>query len=354
MGNVNLAVVSGQRIIQAQDLHLNAQAATVKAVKGARYVLAEGDKLGAPENITLKRQGKNLLVMPEGSQGEPQLVIENFYDYPGELVGMSESGEWHNYVSANADSAQETAALQDGDVSPVLLSSETTAAFEHLSMDSNALTLGLIALGALSTATALVFLTKSHGGDEHKEDSPQSALEAEPHTAAHAVITTMQDNMGSEQGAVMPGAVTDDNTPTLEGGGQLPGSSVEIRDNGKVIGSAIADKDGNWSFTPETALPDGKHDLVVVITDPQGNVSLPSDPTPIVIDTSSIADSSEPLPDTAPEIAPLSMEDLLPAQSDMGDWAQFTLPEEMPLAMPMSAPGEDPITDLLNHSGLPF
>jgi len=354
MGNVNLAVISGQRIIQAQDLHLNAQAATVKAVKDARYVLAEGDKLGAPENITLKRQGKNLLVMLEGSQGEPQLIIENFYDHRGELVGMSESGQWHSYVSANADSAQDPAVLLDGDVSPVLLSSEPAPAFDHLSMDSNALAMGLIALGALSAVTALVFLTKSHGGENHKEDSPPSSMEAEPQPEPHALIDAVRDNVGSEQGAVMPGAVTDDNMPTLQGGGQLPGSSVEIRDNGIVIGSAIADKGGNWSFTPETALPDGKHDLVVAITDPQGNVSLPSDPTTIVIDTSSIADSSEPLPDTASEIGALSLEDLLPAQSDMGDWAQFTLPEEMPLAMPMNATGEDPTTDLLNQNGLPF
>ncbi|MCP6606634.1 hypothetical protein NL500_31025, partial [Klebsiella pneumoniae] len=66
---VNAAVVKDKTIIQAEVLQSNPQgkAVKIKAVKGGKYILAEGEGGVAPENITLKRVGDDLYVALEGT-----------------------------------------------------------------------------------------------------------------------------------------------------------------------------------------------------------------------------------------------------------------------------------------------
>ncbi|PPX66766.1 hypothetical protein C5L41_29910, partial [Pseudomonas aeruginosa] len=93
------------------------------------------------------------------------------------------------------------------------------------------------------------------------------------------------DDIGSIQGPIGNGQVTDDNKPTLNGSGEA-GSTVTITDNGLVIGEVVVDESGKWTFTPGQALEDGEHQFEVVVTDPAGNVSEPSDAYVVVVDTS--------------------------------------------------------------------
>ncbi|MRT44247.1 hypothetical protein GJV09_23210, partial [Enterobacteriaceae bacterium RIT702] len=51
------------------------------------------------------------------------------------------------------------------------------------------------------------------------------------------------------------------------------------------IGSAVADENGGWQFTPDTPLNDGAHDFTVIVTDPAGNSSEESDPYTVIVDT---------------------------------------------------------------------
>ncbi|WP_455846478.1 Ig-like domain-containing protein, partial [Pantoea agglomerans] len=67
-------------------------------------------------------------------------------------------------------------------------------------------------------------------------------------------IGDIRDDVGPIQGSVAPGETTDDTTPTLEGTGLQPGDVVTIIDNGQPIGSAVADENGGWTFTPDTPL----------------------------------------------------------------------------------------------------
>jgi hypothetical protein len=50
------------------------------------------------------------------------------------------------------------------------------------------------------------------------------------------------------------------------------------------VGTAIVGDDGKWEVTPENPLAEGKHEAVVVITDPAGNASEPSDPVEFIVD----------------------------------------------------------------------
>jgi hypothetical protein len=104
-------------------------------------------------------------------------------------------------------------------------------------------------------------------------------------TAPPAPVTglTVTDDVGAEQGALTSGATTDDNTPTFSGKAE-GGSTVTILDNGKAIGSVVADSNGNWTFTPGTALENGAHDFTTTVTDPAGNTSAEGEHLTVTVD----------------------------------------------------------------------
>ena len=95
----------------------------------------------------------------------------------------------------------------------------------------------------------------------------------------------VDDNVGNDQGLIENGGSTDDRTPTFTGDGR-PGTSVEIIDNGKTIGTAIVGEDGKWEYTPPVpGLDDGKHEIVIVPVDKDGNKGEPSPGYEIIVDT---------------------------------------------------------------------
>ena len=130
-----------------------------------------------------------------------------------------------------------------------------------------------------------VNVTDAAGNTSPSTAAGSIIIDTTPPGASDIVIT---DNTGPVSGTITEGGVTDDTTPTISGKTE-PGSSVVILDNGVAIGTVIADADGNWSFTPETALDDGEHALTLTITDPSGNNSNSLPAGVIVVDTSAPA-----------------------------------------------------------------
>ncbi|VXD01324.1 conserved hypothetical protein [Enterobacterales bacterium 8AC] len=109
-------------------------------------------------------------------------------------------------------------------------------------------------------------------------------------------ISGVVDDQGTVQGPIANGGSTDDTKPTLNGKGE-PGDTIIVTDNGSKIGETTVDENGNWTFTPETALSEGQHDIAVIIEDKAGNQSQPSDPWVVIVDTT---------PPVAPTIGSLS------------------------------------------------
>ncbi|CAM1631455.1 FG-GAP repeat [Bartonella apihabitans] len=124
-------------------------------------------------------------------------------------------------------------------------------------------------------------------------------------------IDRVTDDVGAIQNDVGSGESTDDTTPTIIGSGAKPYQTVNIYDqeensNGekgesKLIGSAIADGEGKWSFTPPSPLGgDTTHHLSATTVDEVGNESEHSSdynvivdiksPEPIANDTVSVTD----------------------------------------------------------------
>ena len=98
-------------------------------------------------------------------------------------------------------------------------------------------------------------------------------------------LDTVNDNVaGGVTGNLTAGQVTNDNTPTLSGTGAL-GSTIHILNNGVEIGTTTVDSNGNWTFTPGTALGDGNYNIRVNATDAVGNVSANSPVFAFTVDT---------------------------------------------------------------------
>src|SRR5690606_31447065 len=94
--------------------------------------------------------------------------------------------------------------------------------------------------------------------DAAGNEGPQSAAydlivdTAAPVTAPS--IDAIDDNVAPVLGNVADGATTNDTMPTLDGSGAEPNGTVNIYDSGTLLGTAIADATGAWSFTPATDL----------------------------------------------------------------------------------------------------
>jgi len=282
--NVNVSVIDGKTVTAVHEAGrtVAGQPVRVQAIAGGQYLLAEGEKVFAPENISLKRVGKDLHIALEGGDlDQPALIIEGFYEHEGQLVGMAEDSTYHAYVAVDGDDEAGAAFLIEGVPSAQALGGAELVGFgEGLGTLFGGiftpLALGLGALGLIGAGLVI---------DAVRDDSNDKPLPLpEPEVPAQPQIGQILDNVGAAQGALVPGQVTDDTTPTFVGIGQ-PGDTVSVIDNGMPIGEVVVDEHGDWTFTPPP-LDDGDHSFVVVVTNPAGTSSEPSVPFPVVIDTS--------------------------------------------------------------------
>ncbi|OED96359.1 hypothetical protein A1QG_13775 [Vibrio breoganii ZF-29] len=113
-------------------------------------------------------------------------------------------------------------------------------------------------------------------------DSSQNSLSIEvtprqPNTVSLALAT------GSDSGS-KGDLITNDNTPSVEGHTLIPNSSVDIVENGKVIGTTVSDGNGDYHLNLP-GLTDATHTLQAVATDPLSSTQVQSHPMALVIDT---------------------------------------------------------------------
>ncbi len=99
-------------------------------------------------------------------------------------------------------------------------------------------------------------------------------------TAAPVVPTIT--SFSTDSGAVGD-HITNDNTPTLTGTAEA-NSTVKVFDGATLLGSAIANGAGAWTYTT-AALADGAHSLAALATDVAGNTSATGAALNLTIDT---------------------------------------------------------------------
>ncbi|MFT7880163.1 MAG: Ig-like domain-containing protein [Sulfurimonas sp.] len=274
----------------------------IKAREGVDYELREAASHVAPQQVLIKRKGKDLLIKieVEGEESEldapADIIIKEYYDSSmGKLIGLAEDGQYYDLVPQEADRELNISNLDDGDVSYQSLgnSDSDTEWYPYL--------LGVVALGGLAAAAG------GGGSDEDHKDNPVD-------TVAPQLLTVTLDP-ASDSGTPGDG-ITNDTTPTISGMGEA-GCAIRVELNGEILTTTVAE-DGRWSVTPSTALADGNYTAVVTETDAAGNSTI--DDLPLTIDTTppSLAEGLDPLSDSG-VVGDGITNDTTPTISGMGE-----------------------------------
>jgi len=109
------------------------------------------------------------------------------------------------------------------------------------------------------------FVTVGENGEKYASEA--FSLKVISHVDGR--IDFAEDNVGDLTDPLISGSRTDDTTPTLNGVG-TPNGIVTIYSNWNPIGSVQINADGEWSFTPSTALKAGSYSFNAVVTSPDG------------------------------------------------------------------------------------
>jgi hypothetical protein len=109
------------------------------------------------------------------------------------------------------------------------------------------------------------FVTVGENGEKYASEA--FSLKVISHVDGR--IDFAEDNIGDLTDPLISGSRTDDTTPTLNGVG-TPNGIVTIYSNWNPIGSVQINADGEWSFTPSTALKAGSYSFNAVVTSPDG------------------------------------------------------------------------------------
>uniref|UniRef100_UPI0015F4C776 BapA/Bap/LapF family prefix-like domain-containing protein n=1 Tax=Pantoea sp. ME81 TaxID=2743935 RepID=UPI0015F4C776 len=276
-------------------------------------------------NISITPKGGTVASEVSGSQVNltaPSVVklhlnqsdIKSFTRNGNDLVVTTKSGEVvviHNFYTAAGDS---DLVLQDDKGALWWVEDPGTDGFQYVNIDStegllaeNTTNDGTIAAfgigGAALAGLGAMFAGSAGGGGGNAAVSDGSTgggnngggnngggnngggNNGGGDTTPPAVVTNLvvSDNVGPYQGAITTGSVTDDNTPTLSGNGEV-GAIIRVYDGTTLLGSTVVGANGTWSFT-SPALADGSHSLTVTATDAAGNTSAASDPITFTVDT---------------------------------------------------------------------
>ncbi|PIF78338.1 hypothetical protein CLU95_5523 [Variovorax sp. 54] len=97
-------------------------------------------------------------------------------------------------------------------------------------------------------------------------------------------IVMVMDDVGSVQGELYSGGVTDDTKPVVTGKAEA-NSTVIVYDNGVEVTRVQANASGDWTYTPAAALVDGGHSFSAVAVNKAGTASVPSASFGFTVDT---------------------------------------------------------------------
>jgi hypothetical protein len=199
-----------------------------------------------------------------------------------------------------------------GSGEPVLhLNNGGVALFDHISPDQHTVVFKYTVGANNESDTANLQLDGSTGLVGHVSDQAGNLLDL-----AHIDYSTL-GNLGSggnagpiridAHGPATPGmpvldassdsgyshsdGITNHVNPTITGTAAEPGNTISIYEGATLLGTTTADVSGKWSFTVGSqpgrlaSFADGVHTLTVTQADAAGNLSAPSTPLAITIDT---------------------------------------------------------------------
>ncbi|WP_166792003.1 Ig-like domain-containing protein [Leminorella grimontii] len=215
---------------------------------------------------------------------EPSLVVEDYYSTGNDMqfLGMAEDGQLYAFMSADGTAFDSGYLLADGQYSQAALGGNALGSgsylFQQVENGDDNILAGIWPwlLGVATIATAAGIIIANQDNDDG--NSPAPAPSSVP------AVTDIADNTGAITGSVEYNGVTDEQRPVITGSGEA-GSIITVYDNGTIIGTTTVDANGKWTFTPDSNLSDGKHEISATQTNSAGAVSQHSDSFAFTVDT---------------------------------------------------------------------
>ena len=263
-------IAKSNGVEQALDISSNSgKTVVIKPKKGAIYEFKDLATGRAPEEVAMTRKGKNLLIKfkdnpTDNDQGEPDVVIEGFYDQDDiRLVGLAEDGQLYQYVPHEGDVSFLASNLADG-----------VTSFQSLGYGMAVPAASGLAPWVLPLAAGLAAL----GAAANDDDGRSGPVPPTTPTTPTAKLAPESDS------GIKGDNITNDTTPTINGTGK-PGDQITVvmPGTGETVTTTVK-PDGTWNVTPTKPIPDGPGKVTVTETGPDGKDS-PTVEVPIIIDT---------------------------------------------------------------------
>ncbi|WP_187506409.1 Ig-like domain-containing protein [Pantoea agglomerans] len=284
--------------------------------------------------VVTRRVGNNLqLFFSQDDSQHPDIVLDDYYDNENvHLIGLGENGQFYEYVPTSGDVAEYPPALTEGQSGEQVLGGEGYASADPLTAsDNNFGWLPFMLLGGAAGGVAIgasgrgssghdssaksVSVTLDPVADSDNDGRPEfSGTSNSPNSQVviqlpdGTQITTQTDSEGNwyveaptsqpngtvtvtvTDSAGNSGSLTEEFTDTSSpeaavinsnddeqiSGKAEPGSTVVISDGstGETT-TVVVDENGDWSIQPNP-VNEGDTDVTIVVVDPAGNVSPPS------------------------------------------------------------------------------
>ncbi len=256
----------------------------IVAQRGVRYELQDTTKTKAtaPDQVRVKRMGKNLALMFDGSQ-KPDVVVEDFYavgntnDASLPLVtGLAENGNVYEYIPQDPALSSVTSALADGNT-PVLMALGGGALGETFVLSALPIAAAAGGVGGWAVAGAAVGAAALAGGGG---GGGAAAVVVPSKPTGRLAIGAVNDT-----GASAEDGITSNQNPTYSGVADK-GATVEVTVNDVVYKTTASAQDGTYSI-PLTndgkLLADGVYTPKIKVSNATGG-SITSDGAPFTID----------------------------------------------------------------------
>ncbi|UJQ26016.1 Ig-like domain-containing protein (plasmid) [Pantoea agglomerans] len=284
--------------------------------------------------VVTRRVGNNLqLFFSQDDSQHPDIVLEDYYDNENvHLIGLGENGQFYEYVPTSGDVAEYAPALTEGQSGEQVLGGEGYASADPLTASHNNFgwlpfmllggAAGGVAIGASGRGSSghdssakSVSVTLDPVADSDNDGRPEfsgtsnspdsqvviqlpdgtqittqtdsegnwyvEAPTSQPNGTVTVTVTDSAGNSGSlteefTDTSSPEAAVINSNDDEQISGKAEPGSTVVISDGstGETI-TVVVDENGDWSIQPNP-VHEGDTDVTIVVVDPAGNVSPPS------------------------------------------------------------------------------
>ncbi|WAB89494.1 Ig-like domain-containing protein (plasmid) [Pantoea agglomerans] len=284
--------------------------------------------------VVTRRVGNNLqLFFSQDDSQHPDIVLEDYYDNENvHLIGLGENGQFYEYVPTSGDVAEYPPALTEGQSGEQVLGGEGYASADPLTASHNNFgwlpfmllggAAGGVAIGASGRGSSghdssaeSVSVTLDPVADSDNDGRPEfsgtsnspdsqvviqlpdgtqittqtdsegnwyvEAPTSQPNGTVTVTVTDSAGNSGSlteefTDTSSPEAAVINSNDDEQISGKAEPGSTVVISDGstGETT-TVVVDENGDWSIQPNP-VNEGDTDVTIVVVDPAGNVSPPS------------------------------------------------------------------------------